>query len=349
LLQGEPGNIHLWRLVDQTSRGEGHVAPLFRAWAAWAPEEPRAWERCAFGDPAIDGDMRVTLMRRAYALAPEQPLWGFKLAEALVRAGRAEEARVIAGDMMRLGPEMNAAAQGVLVRVDAGEAHFGAALERGEKLLAAMPRYGEPQDWPMVSALLDVGLIVGKVAPLADAFARRFVLAAPPLVAQDQSDSRYVPDAFARVCANASHEVAKACLARIGALVERGDFEPPSSADKADIRGLERFGTGDLRGAADAWRSMVAGDVDRRLYAVAFDAAGDADLAERVDERLIAAQDGNYGGASLSHVRSARRAMARGDRARAKQLAQQVVDAWGAADVPVPAVAEMRALLARLR
>ena len=41
--------------------------------------------------------------------------------------------------------------------------------------------------------------------------------------------------------------------------------------------------------------------------------------------------------------------MARGDRVRAKQLAQQVVDAWGAADVPVPAVAEVKALLARLR
>ena len=89
--------------------------------------------------------------------------------------------------------------------------------------------------------------------------------------------------------------------------------------------------------------------MDRRLYAAAFDAAGEADLAERVDARLIAAKDGNYGGASLSHVRSARRAMARGDRARAKQLAQQVVDAWGGADVPVPAVAEMKALLARLR
>jgi hypothetical protein len=349
MLQSDPTEGTFWREADQASRGEGHAAPLFRAWAAWMPEEPRAWERFAFGDPALDPSQRVTFVRRAYALAATQPLWGFKLAEALVRAGRAEEARVVAGDMMRRGPGMQAAAQGVLVRVDAGEGHFGAALARGEKLLAAMPRYGEAGDWPTVSALLDVGLVLGKVAPLADAFARRFVLVDPPLLVSDPSDGRYVPDAVARVCANASRDVAKACFARLAELVARHDLPPPAGADEEDMKGLARFAAGDVRGAAEAWRPLVSGDVDRRLYPVAFDAAGEADLSERVDARLIEAQDGNYAGASLSHVRSARRAMARGDRARAKLLAQQVLDAWGASDVPVPAVAEMKALLARLR
>jgi serine/threonine protein kinase len=349
LLHDDPRNVGLWHAVDQASLGEGHVASLFRGFAAWVPSEPRAWERMAFGDPALDSELRVSLMRRAYALAPGQPIWAFKLAEALTRAGRPEEARAIAGDLLRLGPDMDGPSQGVLVRVDAGEAHFGAAFERGQKLLATMERYGAPQDWLLLSVLLDVGLITGKVAPLADAFARRFVLADPPRIGPDVSSGRYVPDAIARVCANASRDVAKACFARLRELSATIPLEPPGVADKADMLGLERFGAGDLRGAADAWRSMVAGDVDRRLYPVAFDAAGDADLAERVDERLMVAKDGNYGGASLSHVRSARRAMARGDRARAKELAQQVVDAWGAADVPVPAVAEMKALLARLR
>ncbi|HEX8793504.1 MAG TPA: serine/threonine-protein kinase [Polyangiaceae bacterium] len=349
MLQAMPTDASLWRRADRASRGEGHVAPLYRAWTAWLPEEPRAWERSAFGDPSLDPGQRVALVRRAYALAPQESLWGFKLAEALVRAGRAEEARVVAGDMMRRGPDLAAASQGVLVRVDAGEALFGAALARGEKLLEAMPRYGEPGDWPTLSALLDVGLILGEAAPLADAFARRFVLEDPPRLARDPSDGRYVPDAVARVCANASRDVARACFARLRDLFARHDLDPPAGTDEGDMKGLERFGAGDMRGAADAWRPLVSGDVDRRLYAVAFDATGDADLAERVDERLIAAQDGNYAGASLSHVRAARRAMARGDHARAKQLAQQVVDAWGAADVPVPAVAEMKALLARLR
>ena len=349
LLKDHPTDPSLWRDTDRVSRGEGHVASLYRAWAAWVPEEPKAWERMAFGDRAVEPELRVSLMRRAYALAPGEPIWAFKLAEALVRIGRAEEARAIAGVLLRRGPDMDGPSQGVLVRVDAGEAHFSAAFERGQKLLATMDRYGAAQDWLLVSVMLDTGLIMGKVAPLADAFARRFVLADPPRIGPDVSGRRYVPDAFARVCANASRGVAKACFARLRELSATMPQEAPGAADKADMLGLERFGAGDLRGAADAWRSMVAGDVDRRLYPVAFDAAGDADLAERVDERLIAAKDGNYGGASLSHVRSARRAMARGDRARAKQLAQQVVDAWGAADVPVPAVAEMKALLARLR
>jgi hypothetical protein len=47
-------------------------------------------------------------------------------------------------------------------------------------------------------------------------------------------------------------------------------------------------------------------------------------------------------------VRAAKRAAKRGDRARAKELAQKVVDAWSVADEIVPAVEEMKALLAKL-
>lgn len=55
-----------------------------------------------------------------------------------------------------------------------------------------------------------------------------------------------------------------------------------------------------------------------------------------------------WNGATLAHARAARRAAARGDKARARKLAEQVVAAWLRADAPVPAVAEMRALLKRL-
>jgi hypothetical protein len=55
-----------------------------------------------------------------------------------------------------------------------------------------------------------------------------------------------------------------------------------------------------------------------------------------------------YHGASLATLRSARRAAARGDHAAARRYAQQVIDAWASADVEVPAVAEMRALLTKL-
>jgi hypothetical protein len=43
--------------------------------------------------------------------------------------------------------------------------------------------------------------------------------------------------------------------------------------------------------------------------------------------------------------REAKRALARGERDKARQIAEKVVKAWEVADVEVPAVTEMRALL----
>jgi hypothetical protein len=78
-----------------------------------------------------------------------------------------------------------------------------------------------------------------------------------------------------------------------------------------------------------------------------FEHTGAADLAERVDEEAMKRAD-ELNGATLGHVRAARRAFARGDRTRARQLAEQVVKAWAVADEAPPALAEMRKLIARL-
>jgi eukaryotic-like serine/threonine-protein kinase len=59
-------------------------------------------------------------------------------------------------------------------------------------------------------------------------------------------------------------------------------------------------------------------------------------------------QAGELNGATLGHVRAARRAYARGDRARARELAERVVKAWSVADDEPPALAEMRRLLVKL-
>jgi len=64
-------------------------------------------------------------------------------------------------------------------------------------------------------------------------------------------------------------------------------------------------------------------------------------------EAFLLSQD-TLAGASMVHVREARRAAAAGGAARARALARQVIDAWSASDVPVPAVSEMRELLVAL-
>jgi hypothetical protein len=74
-----------------------------------------------------------------------------------------------------------------------------------------------------------------------------------------------------------------------------------------------------------------------------------APLSAKLDAQSLATGFDTFGGVSPAMLREARRALARGDRDRARELAQKIVDAWGASDVPVPAVDEMRALLAKTK
>src|SRR5262245_10657967 len=88
---------------------------------------------------------------------------------------------------------------------------------------------------------------------------------------------------------------------------------------------------------------MVSGPM-----ADAFERTGEDELAERIDAEVVAV-GGELAGASLATVRAARRAAKRGERDRAKELAQKVIRAWSLADDAIPAVEEMRKLLATLR
>ncbi|MBZ0116241.1 MAG: hypothetical protein K8H88_04585, partial [Sandaracinaceae bacterium] len=69
------------------------------------------------------------------------------------------------------------------------------------------------------------------------------------------------------------------------------------------------------------------------------------ELASRLDRARMSEE--LVSGADLAHAREAERAERAGDIERARTLAQQVIEAWATADVAVPAVARMRALLER--
>ena len=117
----------------------------------------------------------------------------------------------------------------------------------------------------------------------------------------------------------------------------------------AFLRGAKRYAIGDLRGAVDAWRPVMGGPDDglvRLLPTEAFERIGEDGLAARIDARKLKYR--YFAGISDATPREALRAFKQGDRARSRDLAQKVVDAWEVADAVIPAVAEMRALLARL-
>jgi len=118
------------------------------------------------------------------------------------------------------------------------------------------------------------------------------------------------------------------------------------------LEGAEHYVEGDYAGAARAWRTLLARpgwqlDGMRDLIATAFEKTGEDDLVERVDAPLLG-NPGRFNGIEMAHVRAARRAAKRGDAKTAKKYALQVIEAWSVADMDVPAVAEMRKLVARL-
>jgi hypothetical protein len=346
-LEDEPRSDHAWELLGYAAQAKA-LGPTMRAFAAWVPEDQGSWGSIGKLDDHVDAAHRIALERRSYAIAPEWPHWGWLLGQSLIAEDRREEVRSLAGTMLAVGETMDPVAQALLVQVDGSEGRFGAAIGRAKDALARIDRFDEGF---LLAAALDAAMVAGRARDVADGFARRFVLTTPPRLSHGHFSARAVAIATAFGCAFASPGVARACFARLQQLVDAKYFRGPEGASGAVTAGLERFAQGDMAGAARAWRPLLhEADGTLSLIApIALDAAGDADLAERIDADNIASGAGNFGGASLAHARSARRALARGEREKARELAQKVVDAWGAADVPIPAVVEMKALLASRR
>jgi hypothetical protein len=360
-LREEPRSDHAWEVPFNCMQGKPNVAPLSRAFAAWMPEDHAAWNGISTGDTAAlkDATARIPFARRAYEISPDFPPWGDTFGKQLVEAGRPEEARSIATAMLAVGPFMDPAAQSILVLVDASEVHFAAAVKRGKEALDRVDRFGtQVGDWYLIDALAAAATTAGLGTAVGDDFATRFVLPEPPRLAHGAFFGGALVLSAADACVLASRDVAGRCLRKLRKLVEAHYFPNAPSTTPQYLDGVAHWADGDARGAAAAWRPLVAGhaadagygaNAIARLGPLAFEAAGERALAEKVDAWSLATGFDRFGGASAADVRAARRALARGDRGEARDLAQKVVDAWSAADVPVPAVAEMRALLARTR
>jgi len=240
----------------------------------------------------------------------------------------------------------------LLLRVDAGLARFEAALARAEAAMTIAP---SDAGWVRVQRLevawraVEIGLVVGRAAAIADRAVERFVdPEPPPLEGAYVSVSLRVP----ALCARPSAAVSRRCFARWKALRERLSGGVVGEAD-AFAEGAERWAEGDLPGAARAFRPLlrtpgVFAALLPDAVAAAFERTGEPDLVERVESAALASP-GEFNGASPVHVRAARRAAKAGDKERARALARRVIEAWEVADTTVPAVEEMRRLLASLR
>jgi hypothetical protein len=327
------------QLTLSTALADAGMVMAARARAAWVPDLAGSWFELSFLDE-LPGSV---FHHRAWVLRPSGVV-ATAYASELVTIGRREEARLLAAELAAAGPYEQVAAEYTLAIVDASEARFDRAYQRLRRLFAQREVFGKGHDGDVTAfdKLLYLGDILGRSAEIGDELARRFVLGESRLLTIDSGVSATLVGA----CRRARREVALACLARVAALPPpRGFNAGLAEGDALLLRGAERHVRGDVAGAVDTWRSLITLGYHRiELPPEAFDAVGELDLGSLLDVRRLE-MGGRYNGADPAHAREARRAARRGDHARARALARQVIDAWSAADAPIPAVDDMRALL----
>ena len=298
---------------------------------AWFPSEPYFMTQVS--EIRTDAlELRVRNTHLAYLLDPQPDRvvhWGKTLAD----AGRTTEARTLAAlprpDAVRSGIEGM-----ILAQVDMHEARFLRAFER----LQGVRGYAEGDAH---YALAPLARLLGRSAEAGDVAAEQFLAKN-----DDQLGSHLGNDlGLIALCMEARKDRALRCLDRWEKAGGVGlDFWGESR--KRLVEGARRYAQGDIRGAAAAWRPITGADIKIGCLVPTdvFERAGEIDMAARLDAAKMTVAV--FGGVSEAAPREAKRALARGDRARARELANKIVQAWGVADTVVPAVADMRAILA---
>ena len=105
---------------------------------------------------------------------------------------------------------------------------------------------------------------------------------------------------------------------------------------------------GDERGAAKAWRPLIVGaGIEDVIPTDSFAAVGDYETALRLTEEGGTNKDDNeYAGHPWQAPLTARYLYLKGDKARARELSQTVLTDSSAADIEVPALEDMRRIVA---
>jgi hypothetical protein len=325
--------------LDGNTKREG----AWRARQAWQPWDPRVW---APPEDRVSNDEFLALVPRARVLTPFDSIVARRAAKAHLQARDPSAALGIASSLGAGGlPIHELEKQLLLAMVDASEAKFGMALERAR----AAERSGDDAGWMRAQRFdfawlaLELAELLGDPREVADAMVVRFLDPDPPRI------DRHVAGTASRIpalCVRASR--ADHCFERfralrpqlLGLITQQGE---------EFIAGAELYSAQDLAGAAEKWRPLVPRflQLDRETVE-AFEHTRQSDLAEQIDEAIMK-RAWEYNGATLGHVRAAHRALVQGDRERARQLAEQVIQAWGQADVVPPALVDMRELVEKLR
>jgi serine/threonine protein kinase len=312
------------------------TGPAYAAWCPWAPEA-----HLLVAELVKDPDAKLSFGRRAFVLAPHG-MAGLRFGELLLAEGKRADARAVV---------VKTNSRQLELEVGTSEGRFAAALRDARNWFAAVPADTKAYEeaFTAVPITMDASMILGRKPDVPMLLAARYLGETTSHIKLGTTPLR----GLLLTCTLAPDPFASNCLATLQTLLSQGQFlyVPPSFA--VALLGAESFIVGDYAGAAKTWGPLVVAGGEameqlRHPMAIAFDRNGDLDLADQVDAVALGST-GRYNGADPAYVRGALRAEKRGDRERARKLAQAVIDAWSTADEASPSVADMKRLLARLK
>lgn len=336
--QLDPSNCDARATSFQLALENSDRRPLARTAVAWCPTSDTSWTSKYFLERGPDRDLDD--IRTAYVLSDRAPDIGLAFGESLLTEGRVAEARNVASRY--LSGRSKQVGHYLLGSVEVASGNVAAGLDRLERLVRDTDRLGDQRQFratvSTIFTALDAARLANRDQAFADLVLERFLLTDPPAI------EHIGPVALAVATAHASEDVAARAVPRIEQLGEQGRLWKVKEVGHY-LEGALAYRRGDAEGAAEAWRSLVPKPVFRRyLRAEVFDEAGEPEIAWTITEAKL---EIGRKWTSLDHALQARRASHRGDDDRARALAAQYVDAFGSADVQVPLLDEMRALLGR--
>ncbi len=324
-----------WHRVAFSSTGDGALAAALSTWQPWEPVARLHW-----AGRVGPGEMQARSTFHAYLLSQRGP-YANSYANGLLDRGDIEAARGVAelanDDLLRIA-------------VMLAEAQYGAVLVKVPQLIDRLPANDANAALAFGLAYLGVraSVILERPADFVDRVVTRFVLSEPHHVVDGVSPVV----SLVHACVLAPRSVGRRCIDRLEQLRRDGRLPTIFSSTETVLAGASRFVADDYPGAVKSWRTLlrsaawVQGPL-REPLAIAFDRAGEIDLAEEVEAPVVALVDYPRT-ADMAWVRAAKRAQKRGDLAQARKLAHAVVDKWRFADEKVPAAQEMKDLLAKL-
>ena len=345
-LRDAPDAPPVWDALGHASLDASRGTPAWvgfqRALVGWLPSDAAFWATCSSAWTK-DMDERVRCGRRAHELAPANSNYTVQLGRALLDSGRTEETRALAAASIAEGPRGAALGQFLLARIDVSETKFGSALERVRGATRGLDTF-DSRPWMtsyLVGMVLTLSEILGRGTEVADEWIERFVLSTPSRIERPVVQRGEL--SILSACVRGSPRVGLRCLDVVERMRQERAFPEWTDDETLFAEGARRALEGDSAGAVRVWRPLASRPTVRQwLLRRVFDETGEWALLEAADRELMGLTW--YGGISIALPRAAHIAARRGEKAKAADLARQVLAAWGGADAVIPALDEMRTL-----